>query len=133
MEHIVRDLYRQNAQTQTPAEQEQVAPGMADLYALLGRAHTEAAMQLVDHGVTCLASSGRLLFRVASSSTPDSDTSYCLLPGRFCSTCARQPGAGVGGAPCIHITAVLVAAAQSKCLVEEVPAEELASALFTIT
>ncbi|KAJ2574330.1 translation initiation factor eIF4A [Coemansia sp. RSA 1807] len=133
LNEIVRDLYRQNAQTQTPAEQEQVAPGMADLYALLGRAHTEAAMQLVDHGVTCLASSGRLLFRVASSSAPDSDTSYCLLPGRFCSTCAQQPGAGVGGAPCIHITAVLVAAAQSKCLVEEVPAEELASALFVIT
>ncbi|KAJ1835780.1 hypothetical protein IWW55_006159 [Coemansia sp. RSA 2706] len=129
----IRDLHQQPAHAQPTTEQEHAPPELAELYALLGRAHMEAAMQLVDRGVACLVSEGRALFRVAAGGPPGPDASYCLLPGRFCSTCAQQPGAGVGGAPCVHITAVLVAAAQSKCTVEELPAAELATALFSIT
>ncbi|KAJ2631771.1 translation initiation factor eIF4A [Coemansia sp. RSA 1290] len=134
---IIRDLHRQHMQPQsTPSS---LMPGpqttsvLAELYMLLGREHTEAAMRMVDRGVVCLASGNRLLFRVASSSAPGSDASYCLLPGRFCSTCTVQSQSGVGGPPCVHITAVLVAAAQSKCAVEELPAAEMATALFSIT
>ncbi|KAJ2077340.1 hypothetical protein H4R24_005189 [Coemansia sp. RSA 988] len=114
------------------------AAALADLYALLGRVHVQSAMRLVDRGVACLVGGDRLLFRVAASvcggsSLSAQDVCYCMLPGRFCSLCTRQSGAGVGGAPCIHITAVLVAAAQSKCSVEQLPPAELATALFSIT
>ncbi|KAJ1730755.1 hypothetical protein LPJ61_002857 [Coemansia biformis] len=119
---VIRDLRaRRTPQTQDAC--------LAELYALLGRAHMLQAAELVDRGVACLASDGRLLFRVGGGH----GACYCVLPGGFCSACARQPGAAVGGAPCVHATAVLVAVAQSRCAVEELPAQELATALFSIT
>ncbi|KAJ2452595.1 translation initiation factor eIF4A [Coemansia sp. RSA 2336] len=136
---IIRDLHRQHMQPQSTPPLLISEPGaqtssvLAELYMLLGRKHAETAMRMVDRGVVCLASGNRLLFRVASSSAPGSDTSYCMLPGRFCSTCTMQSHSGIGGPPCVHITAVLVAAAQSKCAVEELPAAEMATALFSIT
>ncbi|KAJ2156995.1 hypothetical protein GGF46_004815 [Coemansia sp. RSA 552] len=106
------------------------AAGLAELYTLLGRTHTQAAMQLVDRGVACLASRGtRHLFRVGASSAGGPDVCFCMLPGRFCSACAQT----VGGAPCVHVTAALVAAALARCTVEVLDSAEMAMALFSVT
>ncbi|KAJ1817650.1 hypothetical protein GGH91_002790 [Coemansia sp. RSA 2671] len=123
---IVKDMHRvSQAAGHVDAE-------ISDLYVLLGHEHMLAALRLVDCGVVCLSSSHRSLFKVKCAGQPCDDVCYCLLPGPYCSVCTRQEPAGAA-APCVHITAVLVAIAQSRFASETLPARELAAALFSIT
>ncbi|KAI9504689.1 hypothetical protein GGI25_000661 [Coemansia spiralis] len=110
------------------ASQDHRASGLADLYALLGREHVQAALQLVDEGIACLVCGSRVLFRVGGKF--DNDTAcYCVLPGRLCSACT-QPA--VGSAFCVHTTAVLLAAAQSRYSTEDLTPKSFAALLFDI-
>ncbi|KAJ1943370.1 translation initiation factor eIF4A, partial [Kickxella alabastrina] len=63
---------------------------------------------------------------------------FCVLPGRFCSVCSTSEAQGFrgsgcyqmgAGVPCVHITAALLAVAQSRHRIEEMPPHELASTL----
>ncbi|KAJ1885094.1 hypothetical protein LPJ66_010293, partial [Kickxella alabastrina] len=108
---IVKDMY-QNAQPQRPELRSTSAAagfsewsvaGLEDVYILLGQAHTQSAMQLVDRGVTCLVSDMRSLFRVCRSESSEQDTCFCILPGRFCSVCSTSEAQGFGGSGCYQM------------------------------
>ncbi|KAJ1773349.1 hypothetical protein IW140_000982 [Coemansia sp. RSA 1813] len=101
---------------------------LADLYAILGREHIQSALAIVDSGIACLVSSGRVLFRAGSKL--DDAACYCVLPGRLCTACT-EPATG-GATFCVHTTAVLLAITQSRYSIEALPPKVLADILFSV-
>ncbi|KAJ2599862.1 hypothetical protein GGF39_002043 [Coemansia sp. RSA 1721] len=119
----------------------QAGPELEYMVGLLGQEHMLSAMQLVDRGIACLTSGTRCLFRIGRQGLPGEDLCFCILPGRYCSSCSADNAHAASSKsfqqqdalPCTHITAVLLAVAQSRCTYEELSAQEMATALFTIT
>ncbi|KAJ2719763.1 hypothetical protein GGI07_005016 [Coemansia sp. Benny D115] len=154
LHEIVKSMYqaaqasgvRERVAADTAGAVDWLRAGLEDVYVLVGRERAQAAMQLVDRGVTCLVSDTRSLFRVGRTGAADKDVFYCILPGRYCMACAASGDSGSDGSggsgggyqmgeavPCAHVLAVLLAVAQSRHTVEELPPQEMATALFSIT
>ncbi|KAJ1819696.1 hypothetical protein LPJ75_001121 [Coemansia sp. RSA 2598] len=98
LQEIVRELHR-NSQASLPStpppsslaagQSLWSAPELEFMVALLGQEHMLSAMQLVDRGVVCLTSGTRSLFRIGRQGhSGEQDLCFCILPGRFCTSCS---------------------------------------------